>query len=553
MRLNRMASTLGAAAATLAASLVVGQTVAGDGGANRAKIRMPAVSSCEDLVSPALARRIGNLLFASAEIKSAAVVPATGTVPEFCRVNLTINNPSSDDQVNVVVCLPVAGWNGRFQGTGGGGYSGGGTCQNGAISAGYATASTDTGHVGNDGTFALNPDGSLNWQLIKDFAYLGIHEMTVSAKAVVAAYYGRPARYSYWNGCSTGGRQGLAEAQRYPRDYDGILAGAPAINWDDFIPSMMWAQVVMNNEQNFVPRCKFRAFTDAAIHACDKRDGVTDGVIDDPRSCDFDPRTLIGNVTECGVITAADADVVRKVWDGPRDRRGRFLWYGLAMGTPLAEPNGMAEVNLNPDGTVQTASAIRYAIWHIGWWVLQDPAFNWQTVTYDLFRDYLRRSIRQYGDVMGTDNPDLGGFRHAGGKVLMWHGFADPRIFPEGTIDYYERVIDAMGGGRKGARKTNDFARLFMAPGVGHCGGGVGPQVSNADLFQAVVDWVENDKAPERLIASIRQGTEVVRTRPWCLYPKVAVYRGTGSTDDEANFDCKEPKEKKGGHGHHHR
>jgi Tannase and feruloyl esterase len=485
---------------------------------SRAKL---SAGSCESLT----ALRLPNTTIDSAE-----VAPASGTTPASCRVHASATHPPAGDDVNIDVWMPLEGWNGRFQGVGGGGYSGGSPfALAGPVSRGYAAGSTDTGHVGGSGNFALDPNGGLNWQLIRDNAYLGIHEMTVVGKAVTAAFYGRRARYAYWNGCSTGGRQGLSEAQRYPEDYDGILAAAPAINWSRFIPAEFWPALVMNETGNFLPQCKFTAFQAAAIEQCDRLgDGVRDGVIGDPARCRFDARSLIGRDTECGAITATDADVVNKVLEGARTSEGGFLWYGLAPGSPF---NGLA--NTRTTGGVTTGAPFPIALTHIGIWLLQDPQWDWTTATYEQFDQLFVQSVEQYTSVIGTDNPDLRPFKEAGGKVVIWHGWADQLIFPEGTIDYYERVKDVVGG----TRRTERFARLFMAPGVFHCGGG--PGAAPDDPVRAVVDWVERGRAPKTLDGVRRdQSGNVVQSRPICLYPEVARYKGRGDVNDAASFRC---------------
>ncbi len=475
---------------------------------------MSAAVSCESLAALALPHTT---------ITSAATAPAADGLPATCRVHAVVTHPPAGDAVNIDVWMPVDGWSGRFQGAGGGGYAGGlPQALAGPVRQGYAAASTDTGHVGGDGGFALDANGRLNWPLIRDFAYLGIHDMTVVGKAITAAYYGRPARFAYFNGCSTGGRQGLAEAQRYPDDYDGILSAAPAIHWSRFIPAELWPQVVMLAAGNSVPPCKLAHFRQAAIEACDLvGDGVRDGVIGDPARCRFDPRTQIGRTTPCGTITAGDAEIVARIAEGPRSSSGEFLWYGLAPGTAFA-------------ALANAGAPFPIAVTHLGTWVLQNPAWDWQTATPQLYEQLFVQSVEQYTDVIGTEDPDLRAFKRSGGKVLIWHGQADQLIFPQGAIHYYERVTDAMGG----TAKTEDFARLFMAPGVAHCAGGAGPAPDNP--LDALIAWVERGRAPQTLNGVRRDASgAVVQTRPICLYPQVARYRGQGDTNDAASFVCR--------------
>jgi feruloyl esterase len=474
--------------------------------------------TCESLTS---------LTIANTTIEAAAVEPAAGPSPALCRVTAVVTHPPAGDRVRVWLALPMTGWNGRFQGVGGGGFSGGSMAgvRNPALQ-GFAAGSTDTGHEGGSGSFALDASNRLNWMLIRDNAYLGIHEMTVLGKAVTQAFYGAAPVKSYFNGCSTGGRQGLSEAQRYPGDYDGILSGAPAINWTKLHVEQLWGHVVMTSTNTIVPQCKFQAATTAAIAACDRLDGVGDGVIEDPRRCTYDPKPLVGTPTECGVITEADANVIRKIWDGPRRQDGSFLWYGLTRGTAFSGLSNTAGTPLEsrPNGIT------------LDWWryfLMQDPKWDPNTITVPSYEHAWDQSVEQYGPVFGTDTPDLSAFRARGGKIVMWHGQNDPLIYPGGSIDYYERVQRQMGG----ARPTAEFFRFFLAPGVGHCSGGTGPAPSGQ--FEAVIRWVEDGVAPETLNAVRRDQTgTVTRTRPLCQYPLVARYRGTGSTDEAASFTC---------------
>ncbi|HEV2087829.1 MAG TPA: tannase/feruloyl esterase family alpha/beta hydrolase, partial [Cryptosporangiaceae bacterium] len=475
-------------------------------------------TSCEDLAAVDLAEVTA---ITSEVVPAGEFTPPGGgdpitELPELCRVALTV-----DPQVNIEVWLPTTTWNERFQAVGGGGYAGSISYSGmaGAVRDGYATASTDTGHVGGTGDFALNDDGTLNWQLIEDFAYRSLHQLTLKAKALIEAYYGQSEAFAYWNGCSTGGRQGLMEAQRFPDDYDGILAGAPAINWDRFHPAHLWPQLVMQEELGGpMDTCKLEAATAAAVEACDELDGVADGVLEDPRDCDYDPHDLVGDELECGTFTEADAEAIRKIWQGPQTTDGEQLWYGLPRGAPLTALAG--------------SSPFFVGLQHAVYWVNQDPSWDWTTLTYETYEDFFTRSYQKFNTVIGTDNPDLSGFRDSGGKVLIWHGWSDPLIFPQGTIDYYERVLDRMGG----LDQVEEFARLFLAPGVGHCRGGVGP--NPVDLFDELVEWVEDGDAPEALTASLVEDGEVVRTRPLCTYPDTARYTGKGSTDEAASFLC---------------
>jgi feruloyl esterase len=477
------------------------------------------VRSCESLASLALP---------DTTIVSALVDQGNGTVPASCRVTATVVHPPAPDPITIWIGLPMKAWNGRFQGVGGGGFSGGspnGIAQ--PLRSGYAAGSTDTGHPGASGSFALDANGRLNWQRIRANAYLGIHDMTVVGKALTQAFYGTGPRRAYFNGCSTGGRQGLSEAQRYPSDYDGILSGEPAINWSKLHPEQKWGSLLMLETRNPIPSCKYAAATAAAVAACDADDGVTDGVIGNPHACKYDPGALVGTQAgSCGAFTEADASILRRIWEGPRRTDGSFLWYGMQRGGDFGGLSGTRGTPPAPAPNPITLEWFRY-------FLKQDPEWDFTTITRPEYEQLFVQSVEQFTDVLSTDNPDLSAFRDRGGRIVMWHGWSDPLIYPDGSIDYVRRVQEAMGG----PAKTAEFLRLFMAAGVGHCGGGTGAAPSGQ--FEAMVRWVEEGDAPETLDGVKRdQAGAVVRTRPLCQYPLVARYKGTGSTDEASSFEC---------------
>ena len=477
------------------------------------------VRTCESLATVTLP---------NTTIDTATIDRGDERTPASCRITATVTHPPAGDHVKIFLALPMSGWNGRFQGTGGGGFSGGGPASlRQPLTAGYAAGSTDTGHEGGRGSFALDANGRLNWPLIRDNAYLGIHDMTVTGKALTKELYGKPPRYSYFNGCSTGGRQGLMEAQRFPADYDGILSGAPAINWPKLHVEQLWGHLVMLESKNLVPQCKLEAAVTAAVEACDGIDGVKDGVIDDPLRCSYDAKRLVGTTAgDCGAITDADAAVIARIWEGPKRQDGSFLWYGL--------PRGAGFALSATAGTPLAGRPFEITLDWFRFFLTQNPNWDWQSITRAGYEQLFDQSVEQFNAVIGTDNPDLSAFRDRGGKLIMWHGWADPLIYAEGSIDYYMRVQRQMGG----PEKTAAFIRLFMAPGVGHCSGGAGP--APAAQFDAVVRWVEEGKAPDTLEAVRRnQAGEVVRSRPLCQYPLVARYKGKGNTDEAASFECK--------------
>jgi feruloyl esterase len=460
-------------------------------------------------------------------------------VPAYCEVTVTLTHPGDDDHAQVRTWLPVSGWNGRFQGLGGAAYLAGdnnvglGT----AVKSGYAAVSTDAG-VGDalDTGWALNSEGRVNTALLKNFASRSQHEAAVVGKEVVDAVYGKRPAYSYFTGCSTGGRQGYMEAQRHPDDYDGILADAPGVNWDEFEVATLWPQVVMNNEKTYPSQCEFTAFTDAAIKACDSLDGVKDGLVDDPSRCDFDPSRLIGTRVLCEgkelTVTAADAGVVRKIWDGPRTASGKKLWYGVPVGADIWAL--AAHTAPDADGTVVGSPFPVPAAW-LKLWVAKDPSLDLSTITYSRFTQLFKQSQAEYDKVIGTDDPDLSGFRKAGGRLLTWHGEADQYIPTQGTVQYRQKVERELGG----TKKVDDFYRLFLAPGTDHCG--LNGLDGSADGLAALTAWVEHGKAPRTLPATLvdDQGQSV--SRDLCSYPQVSRYTGHGDPAVASSFKCVSP------------
>jgi hypothetical protein len=451
---------------------------------------------------------LATVTFADGSRVTAAQEQTTGSTV-YCRVDVLV-----PERINIVVALPKSTWNGRYLASGNGGYAGGAvTVPTSSVTAGYVGSDTDTGHAEPGGQWAWSPTG-MNYAQIQDFAYRANHEMAVKSKALIDFYYGQGPTYSYFNGCSTGGREGLTAAMRYPNDFDGIYAGAPAINWTRFIPAELWPQVVMKQLGNVLPACKLSAVQALVLAACDPSDGLQDGLFD-PRDCNFDPSSLLGKEASptCGVFTEADVEVIRRIWEGPRRPNGEFLWYGLYPGASMSSLAGAQPFSISVD-------------WFKSW-LHKDPTWDWQTLTFDSFATDFDQSVSEWGYALGTNDPDLSAFRHSGGKVVIWHGLADPLIFAQGTIDYYERVLARMGG----LRPVRKFARLFLAPNVGHCGGG-GP-APGGNGFPAVVKWVEEGIAPNTIIA-----TSGSRTRPLCPYPTVARYKGAGSIDQAENFKC---------------
>jgi feruloyl esterase len=438
------------------------------------------------------------------------------SLPEFCRVAATLT-PSSDSEIKVEVWLPASSWNGKFQAVGNGGWAGviSYSAMADAIRSGYASASTDTGHVGGRGTFALGHPEKLI-----DFAWRSEHEMTVKAKTVIQAFYGSAPKLSYWNGCSTGGRQGLKEAQKFPDDYDGIIAGAPA---NRTAISLWIADAVLKDPASYIPPSKYPMIHQAALAACDGRDGLKDGLIDDPTTCSFDPKVLLCKGTDSpSCLTAPQVNAAKKIYSPAiNPRTGQQLFSSLVPGTEL----GWGVQALGPAPSANIYDQYRYV-------VFKNANWDWRTFNFD--SDVARGDLPE-NLIMNATDPNMKPFFSHGGKLLLYHGWSDPNVPTLNTIKYYKGVVDAMGG----TSNASNSVRLFLEPGMGHCGGGEGPNVF--DKIGALERWVEQGKPPDDLIASHITDGKVDRTRPLCPYPQIARYKGTGSIDDAANFACTAP------------
>ncbi|GAA3434556.1 tannase/feruloyl esterase family alpha/beta hydrolase [Kutzneria kofuensis] len=456
--------------------------------------------------------------------------PPISGVPSYCEFTVTLSHPGAGDHVHTTIDLPDTGWTGRFQAVGGSAYAAGDFVGNGLVQAvkdGYAAGTTDAGLSGNplDTSWGLTADGKVNQGLLTDFAYRSGHDLAVVGKDLTARFYGHGVSYSYWNGCSTGGRQGYSEAQRYPGDFDGIQASAPAVHWAQFAVATLWPAVVMNQEHDILPPCEFDAFNQAATAKC----AGADGIIDQPELCGFDPRSLIGKQIVCDgkqiTISAKDADVVRKIWNGPTDEHGRHLWGGLPKGASFA---GIAATGPAPDGTPAAPGFIVADGW-VQTFLLHQKTFDVSKITYTQFAALFRQSVAQYDTVIGTANPDLSRFRAAGGKLLTTVGTADQLIPTSGLFDY-RRQVDRLFGG---TQRVDSFYRLFVVPGGFHCNGGYG--ASPTDPLGAIVNWVEHGKAPDTLPAANPAGTV---TRDLCRFPKVSRYLGHGDPASASSYRC---------------
>jgi feruloyl esterase len=435
-----------------------------------------------------------------------------------CRVT-AVMKPSSDSEIEIEVWMPSSDWNGKFLGVGNGGWSGaisyGGLLS--GLREGYATASTDTGHKGGRGSFALGHPEKLI-----DFGHRAVHEMTVKGKAIVAAYYGSGPKRSYWNGCSSGGKQGLKEAQMYPADYDGIIAGAPANYWTHLSSSLMHFGVTnLKDPSATIPRNKYPLLNNAVLAACDTLDGVKDGILTDPRRCRFNPSVLACRGSESAdCLTPPQIETAKAIYGPVNDpRTGKKIFPGLARGSELAWAPAIG----GPEPFGITYDHFKYV-------VHEDPNWDWRN--FDLARD--TAAADEKDKHIGATNPDLKTFRARGGKLILWHGWIDQLIAPENSIDYYTRVLEVMGP------KQDDWMRLFMAPGILHCSGGPGPDQFNG--IAALERWVEQGIAPAQITAYHVTDNRVDMSRPLCPYPQVAEYKGSGSTNDAANFTCKQPR-----------
>ena len=477
--------------------------------------------TCESLVSLSLPHA---KITAAESIPSGDFATPGGTpgqpihnLPAFCRVAATLM-PSADSDIKIEVWLPSSTWNGKFEAVGNGGWSGnisyGGLA--GALSRGYASASTDTGHAGGSAEFAFGHPEKLI-----DFAERSEHEMTVKAKAIIAAFYGNGPKLSYWNGCSSGGKQGLKEAQKYPEDFNGIIAGAPANNWVALLSADMMNSVdLLKEPSSLLATAKLASLHKAAVEACDALDGVKDGLIDDPTKCHFDPAVLLCKGAESdSCLTAAQVAASKKMYTPlTNPRTHREIYPALQPGSELG---WVAFSGPNPFSI--SNDYFRYVI-H------KDP--NWDFRTFDADRDVALAEKLDKDHLLRAVDPDLKKFVVRGGKLILYHGWSDNLIAPLNSINYFNSVVSKLGG----LEKTEESVRLFMAPGMGHCSGGDGPNVF--DMVAPLEEWVEQGKAPELVVAAHKSRGQVDRTRPWCPYPQVAKYKGAGSIDDAANFVC---------------
>ncbi len=464
-------------------------------------------------------------------------------LPAFCRV-LIEGHPSSDSEIKTEVWLPVKGWNGKFQGRGNGGFAGEIDYHALALAVhqGYATAGTDTGHAasGTDARWALGHP-----EKITDFGYRAIHEMTQTAKMVIKQFYGKHLQHSYFAACSNGGRQALMEAQRFPADYDGIIAGAPANFWTHLLTSAVWdAQATTSEAASYIPASKLPAIARKVNEACDAQDGVSDGIVNDPRKCRFDPAAMLCTAEDSDkCLTASQVTALKKLYQGARDSRGDKIFPGLLPGAEDG-PGGWSRWI-----TGQAPGKSLLFAFGVGFYgdMVYDQA-DWSYVGADLGAA-VKAADSKMAKTLNATEADLGAFKGRGGKLIMYHGWNDPAISAINSIDYYDSVVNAMG-----RDSADQFVRLYMAPGMQHCGGGPGPDSFGQDgpspmendahqsMQLAVEQWVERGAAPSAIVATKYEGRgsrgDVKMTRPLCAYPQFAKYKGSGDPNDAGSFTC---------------
>jgi len=512
--------------------------------------RLAAQQSCESLASLTLAN--ATVTYAKS-VPTASFKPPAGPgqpapnfdLPAFCRV-AGIARPTADSEIKFEVWLPAAGWNGKFLQVGNGGFAGTIPLANMALPLlrGYATAGTDDGHAASlDNAWAIGHP-----EKVADFGYRAVHETSVQAKAIVRAFYGMDLARSYFVGCSDGGREGLMEAQRFPEDFIGIVAGDPVNAWTHLQFAGVWNERALNDDPaSYIPPSKLPVLQNAAVAACDLLDGVKDGLIENPARCHFDPA-----VTQCkdadapNCLTAPQVEAARKIYSGARNpRTGAPIFPGYSMGAEAVPANWPLWITGSGPGRLPIGSLFANSFFAA--MIFENLKWDFHTLNFD---SDVKKADDKVAAVLDSINPNMGPFKARGGKLIQYHGWADAAMAPQSSVDYYESVLAKMG------KKTPDFYRLFMVPGMSHCGGGLGANVfgngvsvaqpdATSDVVMALDRWVDKGVAPDRIIATGFVGGNpakgVAMTRPLCPYPKEAHYKGTGDTNDAGNFVCQAP------------
>jgi feruloyl esterase len=470
------------------------------------------------------------------------VPPVYKAAPAFCRVTATLA-PTPDSDIKLEVWLPAHGWNGKFKGAGNGGFAGYISYSSlaAAVAQGYATASTDTGHATPDADWALGHP-----EKIVDYGYRAIHEMTVDAKIITKTFYGADAKPSYFASCSNGGRQALMEAQRFPDDYDGILAGAPANAWVPLLSAGI--KIVQTLDQaGYIPAAKIRAISQAVLAACDQQDGLKDGILNDPRQCKFDPATITCKVKDKdkdsdSCLIPRQADALKLLYSGAHDASGKLIFPGLLPGAEEGDGGWKTWIT----GDKQGASAGAFFVHgYFANMVYSNKDWDFKTANLEAAQ---KLAYEKTGDAMDAMNPDLKPFFAHGGKLILYHGWNDAAISPINSVNYYNSAAATVGN-----ETADKSLRLYMVSGMQHCDGGPGatsfgqggtsPRTDpDHDIFTSLVEWVENGKAPSALIATkYRDGDPAkgaAMTRPLCPYPQSAKYDDKGDPNSAASFAC---------------
>jgi feruloyl esterase len=465
------------------------------------------------------------------KIESAVMVAETPQAPEHCDVRGVIA-----PEAKFAVKLPTK-WNERFYMVGGGGYAG--SISHGPMNAGllkgYAAASTDTGHDAAKeplATFANPGPGNPHAdRKVIDYAYLAVHNTAVLAKRLITAYYGSPAKYSYWVGCSTGGRQGLIEAQRYPEDFDGYVIGAPVLRISGEQMRGIWNAQAVTSEPGRLAMEKLPILASAVYNKCDEKDGVRDGLIADPRKCDFDPGADLpkcsDDVDGRDCFTSGQIEGLRKVYGGVRNSQGRLLYPGQPVGAEVAPPGGRSgwfgSIGAEP------GAGLMFGETFMRFMTRPPKGADWSYKSFNFDTD--PASIAAISRMIDATSADLSKLRKRGGKIIQYHGWADALVNAQVSVDYYESVIKKMG-----SAQTAQFYKLYMIPGMFHCAGGIG--CDRADWFTPLVEWVEKGTPPQAIAAARMQQGATVMTRPHCPYPEIAKYKGTGEITKAENFSC---------------
>jgi hypothetical protein len=500
-----------------------------------------AVPTCAQLATDPANGLAGNPIILT---PTATLVPAGGSNAAYCRIDFVVSQHGGPEfgyavgqqqHITLRVGLPLSSadggtggvqgaWNGKTRNLGGGGCVGSVGAVTGATNTRYVGSSTDGGHTGGDCSFALTPDPhKLNVGLLQDNSYDSILAQVQWAKKLANTYYGKPAARNYWDGCSTGGRQGFAIAQAFPEELDGWLVGAPGVNYGRFRTEQIWGQVVMKDLVGGpIDAAKLNQATASAIAACDSLDGITDGLLNDPRRCTWSATNNIcgrQGAPAANCLTKAEATAIDMIWDGPRNSKGKKVFV------PYSRAASLLAIN----GTTPSFTATSQVQWNH-----QDASFDWHTLTIDGYADEAELGSKVNGDLINVMSPALDRVRNGGKKILMWQGEADQLIQTENSLNYYDHVANYFSGGTPDFSALQSWFRYFRAPGVAHCGGGSGPQP--VALFETLVNWVENGVAPDSILA--QGGAVPTRTRLLCPFPQEAIYIGSGGTDNAANFYC---------------